>query len=518
MYAKKLMLLFLVACPVGAWAWGPLTHAYIASCVTNSTNYDLIFGSGAPDLNSMIDDNEDEDEALRQLTHHEFANLATSAFTTGCITHNETWGADYYSHTNGNYGPNTMKKLVEELQISTAQAHTLFESCIDMQIRLAHGPGWGTLLATAANESDKTKQEQLMVDAYAAELADQVTGLSTSEAADDIRKALRSLRSNTITTGNLMAKESQEEIELFALPILASYLGVSTGTARTYYEYAMNLTEDTFQAELNFVCTMIKQEMPEAIEGEQEGEGETLQEGEEERVPCGVTITACDIAPNPVKPGEYVALSGLAGTYHGGTGTDSIILTIGFRDASGVCKSDPPEKILKGVPGINPKPWSGSTVVFTAPNAPGTYHVWVRNTVTTGEETAIKDFKNAVPLTADEEKNDRWDVALVVGAEGEPEGESEEGETTIEGEGETTTEGEGETTAEGEGEANIEGEGETPPEGEGETTIEGEGEDEGEVESAGCCNATSTKNRLGDWFLLGLALAAFTTAGSLMKR
>lgn len=510
----RLLLACLVACPFGAWAWGPLTHAYIASCVTNSENYDLIFGSGAPDLNGMIDGNPAEAGALRSLSHHDFERLAPSAFTTGFTTHNESWGADSYAHSDGTYASDMMAKLEEDLSITASQAHTLFESCIDMQIRLAHGPGWGTLLAESARASG-TANEDLMVNAYAGELAARVTGLTTSQAAEDIRKAMQSLRSKTITLGNLMAKESPGEIEVYSLPILASYLGVSTGTARTYYEYAMAATEDTFQAELNFVCTMIKQEMPEAIEGEQAEEGETLPEGEVERVPCSVTITACAIAPNPVPPGQYFALSGLAGNYNGGTATENVMLTIGLRDTSGAWKGGTPQKILSGAPGINPKSWSGSTVVLTAPTDPGVYHIWVRNTVTTIEAPAVQDFKKAVPLTADEEHNDRWDVALVVGAEDEGEGEAAEGEgeTPNEGEGETTLEGEGETPPEGE--SLPEGEGERSAEGEGETALEGEGE--GEEESDGCFGASSAKNLLSDWFLIGLALAALAAASPFMK-
>lgn len=507
----RLIVACLIACPFGAWAWGPLTHAYIASCVTNSENYDLIFGSGAPDLNGMIDDNE-EGGALRSLSHHEFERLAPSAFTTGFTTHNESWGADYYAHSDGTYASDMMAKLEEDLSITASQAHTLFESCIDMQIRLAHGPGWGTLLAESARASGEAN-EQLMVDAYAGALAARVTGLSTSQADEDIRKALKDLRSKTITIGDILAQESVSDIEADTLWYLAIYLGVPEGKARTYYEYAMAATEDTFQAELNFVCTMIKQEMPEAIEGEQTAEGETLPEGEVERVPCGVTITACAIAPNPVPPGQYFALSGLSGNYNGGTATENVMLTVGLRDASGAWKGGVPQKILSGAPGINPKSWSGSTVVLTAPAVPGTYHVWVRNTPTTNEATAIQDFKKAVPLTADEEHNARWDIALVVGTEGELEGEATEGEGEMpnEGEGETTLEGEGEALPEGE--SLPEGEGERPAEGEGETTLEGEGEEE----SGGCFGTSSTKNLLSDWFLIGLALATLAAARPFMK-
>ena len=102
--------------------------------------------------------------------------------------------------------------------------------------------------------------------------------------------------------------------------------------------------------------------------------------------------------------------------------------------------------------------------------------------------------------------------------EGEPpiDGEPAEGEINgDEGEGEVLPEGEGESEGEApnEGELALEGESE-PLEGE---TIEGEGEDGGQADSCGCSAASSTKNLLGDWLMIGLVLMVLASLSPEIK-
>lgn len=389
----------------GAWGWSAVTHAYIASCVTDGLNKSVIFGSGAADLNSMIEDNPDVAEALRQLTHHDFEALAPSAFTTGFFTHNEDWGADSYSHGEGTYARNLMEQFETELEIDSTQAHVLFEGCIDAQVRLAHGPEWGTRLAESARASGPD-HEQLMVDAFAAPLAARVEGLTESMAEEYIRTAMQDLRAQTITLGELLARPAAE-VEPIMLLYLVMYLGVDEDRARACYEYAMTATENSFQAELDSVCDKIREQMPNAVEGED------IFEGEGELQPGGLTITSCTIQPNPVDPGAFVSLTGLSGQYQGTENQDPVMVTIGFRNASGAWAGGEPVVVWNGAPGTTWQPWSGSADVI-APAAVGTYHIWVRNTVTGSPAFAVADFKNAVPASDDEVQNDKWNAALTV--------------------------------------------------------------------------------------------------------
>jgi hypothetical protein len=303
MKKQGIFFLCLLSFSCSGWAWSPTTHAYIASCVTEGQNLSVIYGSGAADLNSMVQGNPAETEALRVLTHYEWERLAPSAFTTGFKTHNEEWGADFYSHTADTWARSVMTHLRDHFGITMTQAHVLFESCVDFQVRLAHGPELGTLLANAAEASGE-EHEQLMVDAYAGELAARVSGLTVEQAEADIRLAMQMLRASTIALGELMETPT-EDIEEVMLPVIAMYLGVTESEVRPYYEYAMEVTAD-FQEHLDYVCEQVKLEMPNAYEGESEGEDEGEDEGEGEP-PAPTVVDFCtafySVYTNPLLQG-----------------------------------------------------------------------------------------------------------------------------------------------------------------------------------------------------------------------
>lgn len=168
-----------------------------------------------------------------------------------------------------------------------------------------------------------------------------------------------------------------------------------------------------------------------AVEGEGEEEGEEEDEGEVEgeSLSPGLTITSCTINPNPVTSGEIVTLSAMKGQCRTAVHSQTVRLTAGFRDASGAWVGGDPVVVWGGEPGTEMQQWTspdGKSVV--APAVPGNYSVWVRSTATQQNSVAIQDFKDAVPTSADEERDDRWSAPLVVEEpviEGElPEGES----------------------------------------------------------------------------------------------
>ena len=140
------------------------------------------------------------------------------------------------------------------------------------------------------------------------------------------------------------------------------------------------------------------------------GEGEP---GEGETPSYGLTVHSCTITPNPVDPGMPVTLAGLAGQCYAATDSQTLKITAGFRDASGVWKGGEPVVAWTGKPGVSPLAWSGSATVM-APSQPGTYYIWVRNTATTSDSAAVTDFKNAAAPTPDETRNDRFETPLTV--------------------------------------------------------------------------------------------------------
>lgn len=214
----------------------------------------------------------------------------------------------------------------------------------------------------------------------------------------------------------------------------------------------------------------------------------------------GIRLNACTTPPNPLQPGSEIKLSGLSGQYHGSAAGETVKITIGLRDASGAWTGGEPVVVKSGTPGTAMITWTGSATL-TAPTEAGTYTVWVHNTATVNNADAVQDFKDTIPLSADELKDDDWTAGLIVVEDNSVEGE--------------ITEGEGEEPSEGEQEGEqTDGE---PEEGEGEAP---EGEEEPE-----CCCGTAENNkdlltpegirrRLGDLLVLGAALLVLTASMS----
>lgn len=224
-------------------------------------------------------------------------------------------------------------------------------------------------------------------------------------------------------------------------------------------------------------------------------------EGESGFIPPGVTITQCTVAPNPVPPGQPVTLGGIEGTSKSGTAGDTVTVTVGLRNGQGAWTGGDPVVVESGNPGTTGSSWNGDATI-AAPSTVGTYYVWVRSTVTADAVVAIQDFQDAVPVSGDEERNDKWNTQVLVRLPS-TEGEPSEGEGQVEGE------------SEGEGELVFEGE-----------TTEGEPE-EGEVEPVCCCPTGAGKDLLtpgglkrwlGDILLFGAALMALAFLGSARRR
>ena len=278
----RFCLAVLVLLSPAAWGWGPSTHAYVASCVTEGQNLSVLFGAMLPDCSAIIRDNATEASRLNTLTHREFDRLAPSALATGFKTHNGIWGADYYAHLVFTANPEEIysvvkiRQLSNEFGISISDAENVFEMCVDVQMRLILGPTWGELLERAANASGAA-HEQILVDAYASELAARA-GLSLEEAENDIRMAVQGFKSLAATFGQQLQLD-EVEIHTVIPPMLAIYLNCDEAAAATYYNRGLEITADVM-TELDRVCAEIKLQMPDAFEGEDEGEGEVEGEGE----------------------------------------------------------------------------------------------------------------------------------------------------------------------------------------------------------------------------------------------
>jgi len=128
----------------------------------------------------------------------------------------------------------------------------------------------------------------------------------------------------------------------------------------------------------------------------------------------GMTITSCIISGTTPDAGQAVTLSGTSGQVHAAASGAVMKVVIGFRDNSGHWAGGEPVVISSTIPGTSFQPWTGSNAVINAPLAEGTYYVWVSGVPTIDNAIAIQEFKNAIPTTADEVHNDKYDMAVTV--------------------------------------------------------------------------------------------------------
>ena len=273
--------LVIMGCGNG-WAFGPVTHAYVAMAVAESQHPDIIWGAIAPDFAGLVGvSNPTEGSRLVHMTHYEFDRLADSCFAIGFSTHNSAWGADYYAHLY--YDPEAedifsiivIRQLSQEFGISMQQGEALFEAAIDYLIRVDYGPDIGTLIARSAAASGEAN-EQAAVDAFAEELSLRVPGLPLEEAENDIRGAFEAYCDATEVYGNQLTQDV-DTVRAALIPLLAAYLEVDFETAETYFSRTIELCAD-YQTEMDRIVPIISPHLPAhdcvASEGEGEGEGE----------------------------------------------------------------------------------------------------------------------------------------------------------------------------------------------------------------------------------------------------
>ncbi len=238
--------LVLVSCH--AFAWGPATHAYAALRIFGPDAPEAVLGSTLPDFNGAARLRPEVDRVIKRLTHHECERLAPSPFAAGFATHNGAWGADLYAHSYGKeagadyYATRKIKELSEKTGLSLNQSEDTFEAAMDMQIALDCGPQLGQALLEAAR-SVGPEQEQAIVDAFAAPLAESVPELRPGEAESILRWAFRAHKTLMQAFAIQLMQDRAYMLRIGA-PLLARHLNCDTPTARNYLETALELCAD----------------------------------------------------------------------------------------------------------------------------------------------------------------------------------------------------------------------------------------------------------------------------------
>jgi len=209
LFSRAIALLFLAATGP-AWAYGPLTHAYIALQIYPDAPPQLLYGAMAADMNSFNGGNEAVASAMKTLTHFNAQLLAPSPFQLGMLTHNSTWGADSYAHayfhipTDKLYPMRLFEQLSTETGISMNDAEDMIETLMDVVICRDLGEPFITRVKQAI-ESAGPAEEQAVVDAFTIPLSQKVPELSPERTQTLLRTMFQCDKRTLRATANLLS-------------------------------------------------------------------------------------------------------------------------------------------------------------------------------------------------------------------------------------------------------------------------------------------------------------------------
>ncbi len=196
------VVLMVVVFAVPALAWGPATHAYIASRLNSKpfpTMYNQMYGAVLPDVNLLLGNPLDPQDPFFLATHYQVngygfldvwqaaqAGTPQKPLAYGFTSHNEQWGADFTAHKrsllygNNGYVILKAKQLCAVLKaqlaplgldtdslLTTDNCHFVLEYGVDLLMK-AKDPAIGQKLVGAANNRSP-QISALLVAAYGLE-------------------------------------------------------------------------------------------------------------------------------------------------------------------------------------------------------------------------------------------------------------------------------------------------------------------------------------------------------------
>lgn len=263
-----LLILSLLSVSFPAFSWGPAAHLHLAERALNMKEPDIWFGAGLPDLNQFVLDNPEAAAAIRYLGHHESERMPANALGYGFISHNEAWGADWYSHQfflSGPVASSTLYSTRKIVHLSNAfgvtlvEAEFLFEFAIDYLLYQEQGWEIGRKLITGAL-CFRSEKEMMLVEAFAAPLQEMLPGISYDDAAYEIQNAARLYRTSINAYGAAFMQR-EEVVKGVLQGMVTMYLGWDSRTAERRLDYAIALCQDDYRAELDRIIRLLRNDM-----------------------------------------------------------------------------------------------------------------------------------------------------------------------------------------------------------------------------------------------------------------
>ncbi len=242
------LLAVLLVAAGSAWAWGPVTHAYIASQVFTDAPPTALFGAMAADMNEFSGWNKALDKHFKHLTHFEAARLPSSPFQRGMLTHSSDWGGDSYAHayfhipTDKQYPMCIYKQLSSDVGISMNDAEDVIETLMDYVICRDLGPAFIRRIAEAADAVGPA-EEQALIEAFTEPLMQEMPEFSRERAEDAIRLMFRCDKTLLKETAELMSMPCESLLRI-APVLLAAGLDMNAAKAVRAVQCAIELCAD----------------------------------------------------------------------------------------------------------------------------------------------------------------------------------------------------------------------------------------------------------------------------------
>jgi len=311
-----LICVLLAMVPAAAFSWGDATHVYISDRLKarfGHNNINEMWGSLGPDIFNFIFDDALCPDWLADQTHgtilvpDSFMKVWNAASTTaekalayGFVSHNEVWGADLAAHIHGltfgqkegyieakamvllntpinptepyysNLNP-TFGEVFASIEMSLEQqrtiAHVIAEYAIDIMLknRVDHLLGQKVKLAARFRSP---KFPALLVDAYAADYAENCSDIDLPTAAYIITSAEAEYRRNMISYGQAISRAEPIAVKLIANQIVALAPGFLGGPLPIPEAYAVEIVKaaiygsmaicDDFMAEINATIEFVE--------------------------------------------------------------------------------------------------------------------------------------------------------------------------------------------------------------------------------------------------------------------
>ena len=247
-----------------ARAWGMATHILMVEQATGKRNPEQNLGSMMTDMNQAAALDAELRHAIGTLTHFEFDRLRPSCFARGFASHNNVWGADWYSHqywledvpeSEWYYPTHKIYELAEELDITLNEAEYYFEMAMEILLRRDTGPELGYQILFATLAFDDTHRRDL-IDAFAEPLAARMPGMSVAEATRTLNLSMRSFHRMLQVYGNAYV---QGELELARLLVAVGvfYLNVRPMEVAYNLRYAVEWCSADYREELDRISDVL---------------------------------------------------------------------------------------------------------------------------------------------------------------------------------------------------------------------------------------------------------------------